>query len=170
MPPPQRLRCSAFSLNCLEVIGEVSRSFWSSLLTAVIAMHEAVFLCTSWPRRDLPLMMQYGTSFLRQSAGSQQTSSMGSTSWAMTTSFACLLSIRVVTWFSPYLTTCGFFVFTSSPAFFCCAISRSRCFFASFVSGWYFLQSFSTCAAWFLSIDMLNWLMAGYLEAHQHDF
>merc|ERR1719321_331809 len=171
IPPPQRLRDSAFSLNCaLALFINVSSSCWSSLRTEVMATHEALFLCTSCPRRPLPLMMQYGTSFFLHKAGSQRTSSTGSTSCAMMTSFAALSSTRVVTWFKPYLSTCGFFVFTSSPAFFCCAISSTRCFLASLVSGWYFLQSLRTCAAWFLSIDMLNWLMAGYLEAHQHDF
>merc|ERR1719473_375456 len=162
MPPPQRLRCSALSLNwALKLFASVSRSFWSSLLTAVTAMQEAVFLCTSWPRRDLPLMMQYGTSFFRHKAGSQQTSSTGSTSCAMTTNFAALFSTSVVTWLSPYLITCGFFDFDSFPSFFCCAISSSLAFFASLVSGWYFLQRRRRDDAWFLSIAMLNWLMAG---------
>merc|ERR1719161_1059890 len=36
-----------------------------------------------------------------------------------------------------------------------------RFFFASLVSGMYFLQSRSTAEAWFLSMAMLNWLMDG---------
>mmetsp|Transcript_49245 Transcript_49245/g.139046 ORF Transcript_49245/g.139046 Transcript_49245/m.139046 type:complete len:264 (-) Transcript_49245:13-804(-) len=162
MPPPHLLRCSAFSLNSAwKFLARRSSSVWSSFLTVVSATHEANFLCTSFPRRDLPLMMQYGTSFLRQSAGSQTTSSMGSTSWAITTSLASLSSTRVVTWFKPNLTTCGFLVFTSWPSFFCCAVSISRFFFASLVSGTYLLSSLSTCAAWFLSMVLLNWLMEG---------
>merc|ERR1719382_1131858 len=106
-------------------------------------------------------MMQYGTSFFRQSAGSQQTISMGSTSCAMTTSFAALFSISVVTWFSPYLMTVGFFAFTSPPSFFACAISMSLAFLASLVSGWYFFRRRSRDTAWFLSIVELNWLIAG---------
>merc|ERR1719424_2231041 len=106
-------------------------------------------------------MMQYGTSFLRQSAGNQQTSSMGSTSWAMMTNLATLFSTKVVTWFNPYFNTTGFLVFTSEPAFFCWAISMRRFFLASRDSGMYFLHSLSTCAAWFLSMAQLNWLMAG---------
>merc|ERR1719221_2032095 len=113
------------------------------------------------PRRPLPLMMQYGTSFLRHRAGSQQTISMGSTSWAITTSLADLFSISVVTWLRPYLMTCGFLVFTSWPSFFCCAISMSLFFLASLVSGVYFLRSRRSVAAWFLSMVMLNWLIAG---------
>mmetsp|Transcript_74199 Transcript_74199/g.164091 ORF Transcript_74199/g.164091 Transcript_74199/m.164091 type:complete len:271 (-) Transcript_74199:22-834(-) len=162
IPPPHLLRCSALSLNWpLKLLASVSRSFWSSLLTVVSAMHDADFLCTSCPRRPLPLMMQYGTSFLRQSAGNQQTISIGSTSCAMTTSLATLFSMRVVTWFKPYLMTWGFFVFTSLPSFFCCAISKSRAFFASAVSGSYFFSSFSSVVAWFLSMAELNWLIAG---------
>merc|ERR1719321_73387 len=119
------------------------------------------FLCTSWPRRPLPLMMQYGTSFLRHRAGSQHTISIGSTSCAMTTSFAVLFSTNVVTWLRPYFRTTGFLLFTSPPAFFCSAASIKRAFLASRVSGVYFLQSLSTWAAWFLSMAQLNWLMAG---------
>jgi hypothetical protein len=44
------------------------------------------------PRRDFPLTMQYGTSIFLQRAGSHTTSSIGSTSWAMTTSWALLCS------------------------------------------------------------------------------
>mmetsp|Transcript_99466 Transcript_99466/g.257074 ORF Transcript_99466/g.257074 Transcript_99466/m.257074 type:complete len:217 (+) Transcript_99466:124-774(+) len=162
MPPPQRRRVSELSLNCaLKLEASVSRSFWSSLFTAVTATQAAAFLCTSWPRRPLPLMMQYGTSFLRHRAGSQATISMGSTSWGMTTSLAALFSIRVVTWFRPYFSTTGFLVFTSWPSFFCCAISIKRVFFSCLVSGWYFFSSFSSWPAWFLSMDMLNWLRAG---------
>merc|ERR1740130_2579757 len=162
LPPPHFLRTSALSLNCaLKLFAKVSSSFLSSLETAVRATQEAAFLCTSWPKRPLPLMMQYGTSFLRQSAGNQHTSSIGSTSWAITTSLAALFSTSVVTWLRPYFTTTGFLVFTSWPAFFCWAISIRRAFFASRVSGMYFLQSLSTCAAWFLSMAQLNWLMAG---------
>merc|ERR1719198_2112044 len=116
----------------------------------------------SCPRRPLPLMMQYGTSFLRHSAGSQHTISIGSTSWAMTTSLAVLFSTRVVTWLRPYFKTTGFLpLLPSFPAFFCSANSIRRAFFASRVSGMYFLHSFKTWAAWFLSIAQLNWLMAG---------
>merc|ERR1719428_284986 len=105
--------------------------------------------------------MQYGTSFLRQSVGNQQTSSMGSTSCAMTTSFACFSSTKVVTWLRPNLTTCGFLVLASWPSFFCCAISINLFFFASLVSGAYFFNNLNTEAAWFLSMAQLNWLIAG---------
>merc|ERR1719266_2752325 len=106
-------------------------------------------------------MMQYGTSFLRHSAGIQSTSSIGSTSWGITTSFAWLFSISVVTWLRPYLMTWGFLLFTSWPSFFCCAVSINRFFFASRVSGWYFLRRRNTDAAWFLSMAQLNWFTAG---------
>merc|ERR1719424_1494212 len=162
MPPPHLRRISALSLNCaLKLFARVSNSFLSSFCTAVMATQEAAFLWTSCPKRPLPLMMQYGTSFLRQSAGNQQTSSMGSTSWAMMTSLADLFSTSVVTWLRPYFNTTGFLVLTSWPAFFCWAISMRRFFLASRVSGMYFLHSFRTWAAWFLSIAQLNWLMAG---------
>mmetsp|Transcript_9782 Transcript_9782/g.26412 ORF Transcript_9782/g.26412 Transcript_9782/m.26412 type:complete len:202 (-) Transcript_9782:179-784(-) len=162
MPPPQRLRTSALSLNCaLKLSASLSSSALSSCRTVVRATHDAAFLCTNIPSRPLPLMMQYGTSFFLQRAGNQQTISMGSTSCAMTTSFAVLFSIRVVTWLRPYLITCGFLVFTSWPSFFCCAISISLFFLASPVSGVYFLSNRNSVAAWFLSIVMLNWLIAG---------
>merc|ERR1719161_1406030 len=96
----------------------LSRSLWSSFLTDVKATQEAVFLCTSCPRRDLPFTMQYGTPFLRQRAGSQTTSSIGSTSWAMATSLAALFSTSVVTWLRPYLMTVGFLALVSLPSFF----------------------------------------------------
>merc|ERR1719163_1984367 len=86
---------------------------------------------------------------------------MGSTSWAIMTSLATLSSTSVVTWFRPYFNTMGFLVFTSWPSLFCAAISIRRFFLASRVSGIYFLHSFSTWAAWFLSMAQLNWLMAG---------
>mmetsp|Transcript_55250 Transcript_55250/g.179490 ORF Transcript_55250/g.179490 Transcript_55250/m.179490 type:complete len:211 (+) Transcript_55250:359-991(+) len=113
------------------------------------------------PKRPLPLMMQYGTSFLRHKAGNQQTVSMGSTSCAITTSLATFCSMSVVTWFRPYLMTCGFLVFSSFPSFFCWAVSISLAFLASLVSGWYFFNRRRSVAAWFLSIVMLNWLIAG---------
>merc|ERR1719247_3067007 len=97
-------------------------------------------------------MMQYGTSFLRQSAGSQITISSGSTSCAITTSLACLLSMRDVTWLSPYLSMSGFLLSTSAPP---------SCSFASFVSGLYFFNKRRSWPAVFLSIAELNWLTAG---------
>merc|ERR1719240_1928782 len=109
MMPPPHLRCiSAFSLNCrLKLLASVSSVFWSSLPTDVIARHDAVFLCTNLPSRDLPFTMQYGMFFLRHSVGSQHTSSIGSTSCAMITSLALLSSTSWVTWFRPYLITAG---------------------------------------------------------------
>merc|ERR550532_1579849 len=69
--------------------------------------------------------------------------------------------MSVVTWLRPYLSTCGFLVFTSWPSFFCWAISIIRVFFAFFVSGMYFFASFRTADAWFLSMVVLNWWRAG---------
>lgn len=40
------------------------------------------------PKRDFPFTMQYGISIFLHKAGSQTTNSMGSTSWAITTSWA----------------------------------------------------------------------------------
>merc|ERR1719446_531968 len=80
----------------------------------------------------------------------------------MTTSLATLSSTSLVTWLRPYFSTTGFLPdFPSLPAFFASASSMRRAFFASRVSGMYFLQSLSTCAAWFLSMAQLNWLIAG---------
>merc|ERR1719352_1566357 len=79
----------------------------------------------------------------------------------MITSLADLFFTKVVTWLRPYFSKTGFLVLTSWPAFFCCAVSIMRFFLASRVSGMYFLQSLRTCAAWFLSMVQLNWLMAG---------
>merc|ERR1719291_1562620 len=79
----------------------------------------------------------------------------------MTTNFAAFCSMSVVTWFKPYLMTWGFFVLSSCPSFFCWAISMSLFFLASRVSGLYFFNKRRSVAAWFLSMVMLNWLMAG---------
>jgi len=61
------------------------------------------------------LTMTYGTFIFLHSAGSQTTSSMGSTSCAMMTSDAFPVSTRCVTWLSPNLTTSGFFLSASPP-------------------------------------------------------
>lgn len=53
--------------------------------------------------------MAYGTPIFLQSAGSHTTSSMGSTSCAMTTICALPASTSEVMWLRPYLTTSGFF-------------------------------------------------------------
>merc|ERR1719421_2452049 len=79
----------------------------------------------------------------------------------MTTSFACLLSMRDVTWLSPYLSIKGFLLSTCSPFSWALAMPNSRCFLSSLVSGLYFCRSRRSWAAWFLSIDELNWFTAG---------
>merc|ERR1719379_3380172 len=129
MAPPHLLRCSLLSLNCaLKLLAKVAKSLWSSFLTDVKATQEAVFLCTSCPRRDLPLTMQYATSFLRQRAGSHTTISMGSTSWAITTSFAAFCSTSVVTWLRPYLMTTGFFGLRVLPVLLVRSSLQQACF------------------------------------------
>lgn len=45
---------------------------------------------------------------LRQRVGRKTTSSMGSTSLAITTKFAFFASMRAIQWFKPYLTNIGF--------------------------------------------------------------
>merc|ERR1719215_1633102 len=116
MPPPHLRRTSEFSLNCCaKFAANLSNSALSSCFTVVKAMQDAVFLWTNCPRRALPLMMQYGTSFLRHKAGNQQTNSIGSTSCAITTRLADLFSTKVVTWFKPYFNTCGFLLLLSPP-------------------------------------------------------
>lgn len=117
-PPPQCLRASSY-LSVLskgnsvlagnyQVINHrkythklalaadtsVDSSFWSSLLTSWRARTAAVFLWTTVPRRAFDFTITYGTPILRHSAGRKMTSSIGSTSSAITTRLAFLASIR----------------------------------------------------------------------------
>merc|ERR1712072_936096 len=101
------------SYTLLKLASAKVMRLWRSLrfsgFTSVIARQVAVFLPTTAPRRALLFTMQYGTPRDLQRLGSHTMTSMGSTSCAMTTSFAFFSSIRVVTWLSPILTAVGFF-------------------------------------------------------------
>merc|ERR1740139_614476 len=79
----------------------------SSTFTAVRATQVAVFMWTNLPRLAFPRTKQYGTSNLRQRVGRKTIISMGSTSWAMTTSWAFLDSTNSVTWLRPNLMWLG---------------------------------------------------------------
>mmetsp|Transcript_27886 Transcript_27886/g.37246 ORF Transcript_27886/g.37246 Transcript_27886/m.37246 type:complete len:207 (+) Transcript_27886:354-974(+) len=134
----------------------------SSVLLAVKATTAQFFLCTSVPRRALPFTMQKGTFILRQRAGSQTTSSMGSTSWAMTTMVAFFCSIRVVTCLRPYLRTAGGAPEVAfSPLAAAAAACSRRSALASLVSGRYLTRTFRSSAAWFLSTVRSNMWIAG---------
>lgn len=56
------------------------------------------------------MIIQNGTFYYIQSDGNHITNSIGSTSWAITTSLAFFYSTRVVTWLRPNLIIYGFLV------------------------------------------------------------
>ena len=90
------------------------------------------------------------------------TSSIGSTSCAMTTSCAFFSSHSLVMWLMPYLTYSGFFdVPSSSPASFATAFASIRSFFCCLSSGRYLCSSLKRLSARFLSSVFENWLIAG---------
>lgn len=105
-PPPH---CFLISSNrSLKLVRMVSESFesvfLSSGLTVVRATAAVDFLRTTCPSLDLPpLTTQYGTPIFRHRDGRWRTSSIGSTSAAMTTRAAFFFSTRVVIWFRPEL-------------------------------------------------------------------
>merc|ERR1740138_1848629 len=73
---------------------------------------------------------------------------MGSTSWAMTTSWALPASISWVTWLRPYLTTTGFFLSTVWPFSWAAASASRRSFLAALSSGRYFPRSLNRMRFW----------------------
>ena len=77
----------------------------------------------------------------------QLRTSIGSTSCAITTKLAFLVSTRLVMWLIPYLMVTGFFVFDSFPAAFVSASCVSLCFFSALVSGRYLWSSLKSCVA-----------------------
>ena len=92
----------------------------------------------SLPRFALPRTKANGTAFLLQRAGKCTITSMGSTSWEMTTNLALPSSTRVVTWLRPNLMWTGLAVLPAPP--FSAAVLR-RSFFSCLVSGVYFERS-----------------------------
>mmetsp|Transcript_4223 Transcript_4223/g.16485 ORF Transcript_4223/g.16485 Transcript_4223/m.16485 type:complete len:204 (-) Transcript_4223:117-728(-) len=163
MPPPHLRKASLLSLNlAMHVSCRLRSCASSSGLTAVRAKQVAFFWCTSAPRRDLFLTMQYGIFSLRQSAGIHTTSSIGSTSEAITTSLASLSSIRLVTCFRPYLIAGpGGGEEASCPASFARASASRRSVFCALVSGWYLVSRRMSSTAWFLSMVFWNCASAG---------
>mmetsp|Transcript_109836 Transcript_109836/g.342354 ORF Transcript_109836/g.342354 Transcript_109836/m.342354 type:complete len:222 (+) Transcript_109836:209-874(+) len=134
----------------------------SSALTSVRQTTVAVFWWTRLPRRALSRTMQYGMPILRQRAGSQTTSSMGSTLWAMHTSLAFLASTSVVTWLRPNLMTHGLVDASRSlAATFFSAASDRRFFLSALVSGRYLARSLKSSSDWFFSSVLVNWLTDG---------
>ena len=163
----------------------LARACWSSDRTSSTATTAEVFLPVIRPRRALPLTMQYlrsksartrdepsrfgsrahGVPVFRQRAGRNTTSSIGSTSSAITTILAFLASIKATTWFKPYLAKTGFLVscvVALSPDFSRASASdNSRAFFSCFDSGLYLFSSWNNWVAVFLSSVWENCAMAG---------
>ena len=74
--------------------------------------------------------------------------SIGSTSWAMTTRRAFLFSTNAVTWLMPYFTLMGFFPGASClPSAFFSALAVRRAFFSAFVSGRILCNNLNNCVA-----------------------
>merc|ERR1719474_2350278 len=114
----------------------------------VIAMQEVVLRLHTLPSLDLFLTIQYGTPIFLQRAGRNITSSMGSTSLAMTTSWAFFFSIRVVTVLTPWRTTGALLLGASSfPSALAAALALSLSFLACLVSGRYLSRSLNNCIA-----------------------
>lgn len=151
----------------------VSKLALSSPLTSVTATAVAVFLLTNCPNNALPLTKQYGTFIDLHRVGSQITNSIGSTSWAMTTSLAFFSSTNLVMWLSPYLRTTGLLVFFSSakgllitqvvllPSALSLAASLNLVYFYFLSSGLYFFRMLKSVDCWFLSKVWVNWLITG---------
>ena len=74
--------------------------------------------------------------------------SIGSTSWAITTRRAFLFSTNAVTWLMPYFTLMGFFPGASClPSAFFSAFAVRRAFFSAFVSGRILCNNLNNCVA-----------------------
>merc|ERR1712020_242413 len=162
--PPQCFLIS--SARSLKLVLTVSTSLFkdprSAESTSVIAKQVVVFLRTTRPMRALFFTMQYGTPIFRQRAGRNKTSSIGSTSLAMTTSFAFFFSTSVVTVFTPCRTTGPRLVGVSSlPSARASARALRRSFLSCFVSGRYLSNNLNNCVAVCLSRAWLNWLIGG---------
>lgn len=88
--------------------------------------------------------------------------SIGSTSWAITTNWAFFCSTSLVTVFVPARMKFGFFFgWTSLPFALAAAIFFNRCFLANVDSGRYFSSNLNNCTAVCLSKVWLNWLIGG---------
>ena len=91
------------------------------------------------------------------------TNSIGSTSFGINTKLGFLFSIKLTTWFNPYLTAYGFLLTSSFffPSFTAVASFSNRSFFSAFVSGLYLLRSLKVWVAVLRSRTLLNCAMAG---------
>merc|ERR1712006_56670 len=133
--PHLRMGSSYWSAKLASaMVMRLARSLAFSDLTSVMARHVAFFLPTTAPRRALDLTMQYGTPRALQSDGSHTTISMGSTSWASTTSLAFFSSMSVVTWLMPILHETGRLEDALPPAATAAASALRRSFFSVRVS------------------------------------
>merc|ERR1719305_17145 len=128
---------------------------------SVMARQVAPFLPTTAPRRALDLTMQYGIPRALHRLGNQQTTSMGSTSCAMTTSLAFFSSTSVVTWLMPIFTHTGFLAAFLPPAAAFSAAPWRRSLFSVVDSGLRLLSRRKSWDAWRLSKVLENWLIAG---------
>merc|ERR1719308_139380 len=128
-----------------------------------MAMQEVVLRLHTLPSLDLFLTMQYGTPIFLQRAGRHITSSMGSTSLAITTSWAFFFSTRVTTVLTPCLATGARLVGASSlPWALAAALCFSLSFLASLVSGLYLSNSLNSWVAVCLSrVDWNCWIGGG---------
>ena len=92
----------------------------------------------------------------------QTLTSIGSTSWAMMTSWAFFCSTNLVTVLQPALKVGGFFFGASSfPATLASAFDLRRALFCNLVSGRYFSMSLKSWTAVCLSKAWENWLIGG---------
>merc|ERR1712072_549164 len=124
-------------------------------------MQVAVFMPTTAPRRALLLTMQYGIFMLLHRLGSHTTTSIGSTSCAMITSFAFFSSTSDVTWLMPILTAIGFLAAALPPAATLSACPLMRSVLSVLVSGFRLFRRRKSWDAWRLSKVLENWLIAG---------
>lgn len=108
IPPVESFLSAWLSLYwALKFFWRVLKSYKSSFLTSVKATQVAVFVWTSFPSLAFDFTIQNGTSFFLQRAGKKANSSIGSTSWAITTSLALHSSTREVIWLRPNLRCTG---------------------------------------------------------------
>lgn len=111
-------------------------------------MHDVVFFPTTFPRRDLSLTITYGTANFLHKAGRKRAISIGSTSKAIATKEAFLVSTSLVTSLIPYATVFGRLVTVSAfPLAFSSARLAKRSFLACLLSGAYLSKSLKTLRA-----------------------
>jgi len=147
--------------SVLPKVQSLSKSFLSSFLTWVKATQLAVDCLQALPSLALFLTITYGTFLFLQSCGNHKTNSIGSTSWAITTSLASPLSTKEVTWFNPNFNTTGLGVLTSLPWALFSAVALSLVNLSFFDSGEYLVNNLHKFLDLLLSRVLVNWLIAG---------